>query len=61
MNEIDEIRLIENEAALDKAIVETQKVMVSMLTMKSEIDRRLRQCQTQLGEFLAYKTLMARK
>ena len=59
MKEIEEIRLIENEAFLDKAILEIQKIMAEMLATRSEIDRRIHECEIHLGECLAHKAMFA--
>ena len=57
MNEFEEIKLMENEALLDKAIKECHKMMVEMYSMRSEIDRKIQVCQVRIGELLAHKAL----
>jgi hypothetical protein len=57
MNEIDEIKLIENEAFLDSAILQVQTSMMEMAALRHKIEESYTDAQVKLGELLAHKVL----
>lgn len=59
MNEIDEIKLIENEAFLDDAIQKCLTLMREMLAMRQQIDQKIRHCEVRYGELLVHKALFS--
>jgi len=53
-----EIRMIENEALLDKAILEVQKVMAELAKLHQTTGDAFHEAQIKYGELLAHKVMM---
>jgi hypothetical protein len=58
MKEIDEIKLIENEAFLDKAIGGIHKTMADLFNLRQEVDAGIHRCEAKLCELVAYKVFL---
>lgn len=57
MNEIDEIRMIENETFLEDVIQKFQKSISELIQIRAKTDKQIFEAEKKLGELLAYKVM----
>jgi hypothetical protein len=58
VKEIDEIRLIERAALIDKAVAFIHQTMGEIVSFRSSCDEAMHKCEVELGELLAAKALL---
>lgn len=59
MNEIDEIKLMENEAALDQAIKDMHTCLADSMALRSRLDTEINRIQEAIGKLIGMKTMFS--